>query len=135
MVEKRGMKMRTVMVAAIAAAMLAGCTHETYIVDAKHPEVEYTENGDLKWHRRFIHPEDLPRLLEKSGVSHKAQIDIRVPERMHSLKGPRQLLFMLRKAGYTRGVLVTEKRAYSKASEPPPPPPQARPQPRKIRYK
>ena len=121
----------------MALAMFAGCTHEWYIVDSKHPEVEYTEGGELKWHRRFIQPEELPGLLERSGVDHKAQIDIRVPETIRSLKGPRHLLFILRRAGYTRGVLVTEKRAYSKASEPPPKPQQRRQpvQQRRIRYK
>ena len=122
---------------AMAMTMAVGCTHETYLVDSKHPEVEYTEAGELKWHRRFIRPEELPKLLERSGVDRKAQIDIRVPERIRSLKGPRHLLFILRRAGYTRGVLVTEKRAYSKASEPLPKP-QRRAQPvqqRRIRYK
>ena len=121
----------------IALTMAVGCTHETYLADAKHPEVEYTEDGELKWHRRFIQPEELPKLLERSGVDRKAQIDIRVPERIRSLKGPRHLLFILRRAGYTRGVLVTEKRAYSKASEQPPGQ-QRRTQPvqqRRIRYK
>ena len=128
--------MRSVACLALAAALAAGCTHETYVVDSRHPEVEYTESGDLKWHNRFIEPEELPRLLEKSGVDHKSQIDIRVPERMQSLKGPRYLLFVLRKAGYTRGVLVTKKHAYSRSSAPPPP---IRQNPvsqrRKIRYK
>ena len=123
-------------VLAMVAMLLVGCTHETYLADSKHPEVAYTEAGELKWHDRFIEPEELPRLLEKSGVDHKSQIDIRVPERIQSLKGPRVLLFLLRRAGYTRGVLVTEKRAYSKSSTPPPkqpmPPPAAK---RKIRYK
>ena len=121
----------------VMVLLAAGCTHETYLVDAKHPEVEYTEDGSLKWHGRFIEPPELPHLLEKSGVDHKAQIDIRVPERMNSLKGPRALLFILRRAGYTRGVLVTKKRAYSKSSlspdgrdRPPPAPPR-----RAIRYK
>lgn len=121
-------------------ALVCGCAHETYVVDAKHPEVEYTESGDLKWHGRFIEPAELPGLLDKAGVDRKSQIDIRVPPTIHSLKGPRQLLFLLRRAGYTRGVLVTEKRAYSysKADEqrtpvrPPPPAPQER---RRIRYK
>ena len=125
----------------VAAMLAAGCTHEKYLVDAKHPEVEYTEDGSLKWHGRFIEPEELPRLLEKSGVDRKSQIDIRVPARMHSLKEPRLLLFILRRAGYTRGVLVTEKKAYSHSSAPPPQssprshvsePPQQR---RAIRYK
>ena len=122
-------------------AILAGCTHEKYLVDAKHPEVEYTEDGSLKWHGRFIEPEELPRLLEKSGVDHKSQIDIRVPPRMRSLKEPRLLLFVLRRAGYTRGVLVTEKKAYSHSSAPPPKSsmrPRASeqiPQRRTIRYK
>ena len=119
---------------AMVAMLLVGCTHETYISDAKHPEVAYTEAGELKWHDRFIEPEELPGLLEKSGVDHKSQIDIRVPERIRSLKGPRVLLFLLRRAGYTRGVLVTEKRAYSKSSTPPPKPPPP-PAKRKIRYK
>ena len=126
-------------VVAMAVLLAGGCAHETYLVDAKHPEVEYTEDGSLKWHGRFIEPEELPRLLERSGVDHKSQIDIRVPDRMHSLKGPRLLLFVLRRAGYTRGVLVTEKKAYSHSSAPPPKrtsvhtsPPQQR---KVIRYK
>ena len=118
-------------------ALAAGCAHETYVSDSRHPEVEYGENGDLKWHGRFIEPEELPHLLEKSGVDRKTQIDIRVPVTIRSLKGPRRLLFLLRKAGYTRGVLVTEKKAYSSTSAPPPEKPAgpARPQRRKIRYK
>ena len=120
---------------AMMAMLLVGCTHEIYISDAKHPEVAYTETGELKWHDRFIEPEELPRILEKSGVDHKSQINIRVPERIRSLKGPRLLLFLLRRAGYTRGVLVTEKRAYSKSSTPPPKPPPPPPAKRKIRYK
>ena len=126
-------------IVAMAVLLAAGCTHEKYLVDAKHPEVEYTEDGSLKWHGRFIEPEELPRLLEKSGVDHKSQIDIRVPPRMRSLKEPRLLLFVLRRAGYTRGVLVTEKKAYSHSSAPPPKrtlertsPPQQR---KTIRYK
>lgn len=127
-------------VVAMAVLLAGGCTHETYLVDAKHPEVEYTEDGSLKWHGRFIEPEELPRLLERSGVDHKSQIDIRVPDRMRSLKGPRLLLFVLRRAGYTRGVLVTEKKAYSHSSAPlpgrsPSPPPAPPPQRRAIRYK
>ena len=100
-------------------AVLVGCAHEIYLVDAKHPEVEYTEDASLKWRGRFIEPEELPRLLEKSGVDHRSQIDIRVPARIQSLKEPRLLLFILRRAGYTRGVLVTEKKASSTTSKPP----------------
>ena len=133
---KGGKRMRLAVVA-LAALLAGGCTHETYLVDSKHPEVEYTEDGSLKWHGRFIEPGELPRLLEKSGVEHTSQIDIRVPRGMRSLREPRLLLFILRRAGYTRGVLVTEKKAYSRSSAPPPvsrppaPPPQRRP----IRYK
>ncbi len=121
-------------------AFVCGCAHETYVVDAKHPEVEYTESGDLKWHGRFIEPAELPKLLDKSGVDKKSQIDIRVPASIQSLKGPRQLLFLLRRAGYTRGVLVTEKRAYSysKTAEQRTPAQQSAPAPqekRRIRYK
>ena len=128
------MKMLRIALCAAAAMFVAGCTHETYIVDSKHPEVEYAEDGALKWHGRFIEPEELPHLLKKSGVDYKSQINIRVPERMQSLKAPRYLLFILRKAGYTRGVLVTEKRAYSKSSAQLPPPPPPPPQRRAIRY-
>ena len=138
----KGMRkvMKIQVVVAAVALLTAGCTHEKYLVDAKHPEVEYTEDGALKWHGRFIEPEDLPHLLEKSGVDHKSQIDIRVSDRMRSLKEPRLLLFILRRAGYTRGVLVTEKRAYSHSSAPPPKSPRPRvseppPQRRAIRYK
>ena len=124
-------------VVALAMLLAGGCTHETYLVDSKHPEVEYTEDGSLKWHSRFIEPGELPRLLEKSGVEHTSQIDIRVPRGMRSLREPRLLLFILRRAGYTRGVLVTEKKAYSRSSAPPPAsrPPAPPPQRRTIRYK
>ena len=52
---------------AVVALLLAGCTHETYLADSKHPEVAYTEAGELKWHDRFIEPEELPRLFD-AGV-------------------------------------------------------------------
>ena len=132
-------QMMRLAVVALAALLAGGCTHETYLVDSKHPEVEYTEDGSLKWHGRFIEPEELPRLLEKSGVEHTSQIDIRVPKGMRSLREPRLLLFILRRAGYTRGVLVTEKKAYSRSSAPPVSavsrPPAPPPQRRAIRYK
>ncbi len=121
-----------------AAIAFPGCTHTTYVSDSKHPEVEFSEDGGLLWRGRFIGLEELPELLEDSGVSRKSQIDIRVSERMRSLKAPRRLLFILRRAGYTRGVLVTKKKAYSHSSMPPPKQPrQVQPQPqlRKIRYK
>ena len=130
-------QMMRLAVVALAMLLAGGCTHETYLVDSKHPEVEYTEDGSLKWHGRFIEPGELPRLLEKSGVEHTSQIDIRVPRGMRSLREPRLLLFILRRAGYTRGVLVTEKKAYSRSSAPPAAsrPPAPSPQRRAIRYK
>lgn len=122
-----------------AFILLSGCTHTTYVSDSKHPEVEFTEDGGLLWRGKFIELHELPELLEDSGVSRKSQIDIRVSERMRSLKAPRALLFILRRAGYTRGVLVTKKKAYSEASaqtQTPPRQHQAQPQQRrKIRYK
>lgn len=129
--------MRIFAVLALAAAFAAGCTHERIVNDSKNPEVEYTENGDLKWRGEFIDPEDLPDLLEDAEVGKKSQINIRVPPTIRSLKGPRLLLFMLRRAGYTRAVLVTEKKAYSKGMDPAElrkPVPQ-QPARRTIRYK
>ena len=123
---------------ALAAILLSGCTHTTYIADSKNPEVEFSEDGGLLWRGRFIRLEELPELLEDAGVDKKSQIDIRVSERMRSLKAPRVLLFILRRAGYTRGVLVTKKKAYSSSTMPPPkqPAPQPVQQPRRvIRYK
>ena len=123
---------------ASAIIMFSGCTHTTYIADSKNPEVEFSEDGGLLWRGRFIGLEELPELLEDAGVDKKSQIDIRVPDRMHSLKAPRVLLFILRRAGYTRGVLVTKKKAYSSSTMPPPkqPAPQPVQQPRRvIRYK
>lgn len=137
------MKILSLHIALSAAfVLLSGCAHTTYISDSKHPEVEFTEDGGLLWRGKFIELHELPELLEDSGVSKKSQIDIRVSERMRSLKAPRALLFILRRAGYTRGVLVTKKKAYSESSSKPskmpmrPPQQQVQPQPRmKIRYK
>jgi hypothetical protein len=134
------MKMKMPMLCAVSGAMLVlhlGCTHTTYVSDSKHPEVEFTEDGRLLWRGKFIELHELPELLEDSGVSKKSQIDIRVSERMRSFKAPRMLLFILRRAGYTRGVLVTKKKAYSEASAPAPGPRgrQVQPSAGKIRYK
>ena len=123
---------------ASVAILFSGCTHTTYIADSKNPEVEFSEDGGLMWRGRFIELEELPELLEDAGVDKKSQVDIRVSERMRSLKAPRTLLFILRRAGYTRGVLVTKKKAYSSSTMPPPK--QTVPQPQlqqrsKIRYK
>lgn len=119
--------------------LLTGCTHTTYVSSSKNPEVEFAEDGGLMWRGRFIRLEELPGLLEDSGVGKKSQIDIRVPGQMRSMKAPRALLFILRRAGYTRGVLVTKKRAYSSSTMSQPSPssqqPQPRPQNRGVRYK
>lgn len=134
------MKLSVLNVFLLAAAVVSsGCTHTTYVSDSRHPEVEFSEDGGLLWRGRFVDIGELPELLEDSGVSRKSQIDIRVSEQMRSLRAPRRLLFVLRRAGYTRGVLVTKKKAYSHSSMPPPKtqPRQVRPQPQrgKIRYK
>ena len=127
------------MLSMAALAAVAGCSHTSYVASSKNPEVEFTEDGGLTWRGRFIELDELPEILEDAGVSRKSQIDIRVSERMHSLKAPRALLFILRKAGYTRGVLVTKKQARSSSSAPPPKSPakipENRPQRGKIRYK
>ncbi len=123
---------------ASVAILFSGCTHTTYIADSKNPEVEFSEDGGLMWRGRFIELEDLPELLEDAGVDKKSQINIRVSERMRSLKAPRTLLFILRRAGYTRGVLVTKKKAYSSSTMPPPKQTVQQPQLQqrsKIRYK
>ena len=123
---------------ALVAILFSGCTHTTYIADSKNPEVEFSEDGGLMWRGRFIELEELPELLEDADVDKKSQIDIRVSERMRSLKAPRTLLFILRRAGYTRGVLVTKKKAYSSSTMPQQKQPVQRTQPqnrRKIRYK
>ena len=123
---------------ASVAILFSGCTHTTYIADSKNPEVEFSEDGGLMWRGRFIELEELPELLEDAGVDKKSQVDIRVSERMRSLKAPRTLLFILRRAGYTRGVLVTKKKAYSSSTMPPPKQTVQQPQLRqrsKIRYK
>ena len=132
------MKMLTYVFIACVFSLVAGCTHTTYVADSKNPEVEFVEDGGLLWRGRFIELDELPDLLEDAGVSKKTQIDIRVSERMRSLKAPRVLLFILRRAGYTRGVLVTKKRAYSSSSTPPPKPSVQQMAPKtgkKIRYK
>ena len=132
------MKRRSLHIAfAVLTALLSGCSHTTYIADSKNPEVEFSEDGGLMWRGRFIELHELPDIIEDAGVDKKSQIDIRVSERMRSLKAPRALLFILRRRGYTRGVLVTKKRAYSEVVSPPPQyrQPVHTPQRRAIRYK
>jgi hypothetical protein len=128
--------MKMIVVASLAALLAAGCASEKFVADSKNPEVAFSSDGGLMWRGRFIEPHELPRLLEKTEVDPKSQIDIRVPRDFNNPKAARRLLFMLRRAGYTRAVLVTEKKAYSQSSTklPPPAARQAKPV-KRIRYK
>lgn len=119
-----------------AVLWVVGCASEKFVADSKHPEVAFSGDGGLMWRGRFIELEELPGLLKKTKVDPKSQIDIRVPDNFRNPKSARRLLFILRRAGYTRGVLVTEKRAYSRsAAKPVSPPTQTPPAKRVIRYK
>lgn len=122
----------------VSALMAGGCASEKFVSDSKNPEVAFSSDGGLMWRGEFIEPDELPYLLKKTKVNPKSQIDIRIPQDFSNPKAARSLLFLLRRAGYTRAVLVTEKKAYSGSSMRKPAPQPVRKMPpsgKRIRYK
>lgn len=102
---------------ACAAALFCGCETEHYMTDAKHPEVAITEDGGVTYRGKFVDPEDLPDLLKASGLRKTDTINIHCPDGFSDWRLQRKVMAILSRNGFTRPVLVGDRRAYSEAGK------------------
>ena len=98
---------------ALVAALFCGCTTEHYMTDARHPEVALTMDGGVTYRGKFVDPEDLPGLLKDSGLDKHDTINIHCPEGMNDWRLQRKVMAILSRNGFTRPVLVGDRKAYS----------------------
>ena len=97
----------------LAVAVVVGCATKPEIeYDAQHPAVRVSQSGILLGDRPAS-PEDVAGHLSEYGVPHDTTIHIRLDPGVRDLRPARYLMAVLRKAGYTRPVLVTERHAES----------------------
>ena len=118
-----------------------GCrAQRTLELDAQHPAVRVSTQGVL-FGDRYVKPEEVPEILADYDVPHTRAIHILLDPDVRDLRPARYLMANLRKAGYTRPVLVTKRHAVSEnlGKRPPQAKSAAQKSPgqvsRKIRYK
>ena len=112
------------------AALTCGCTHERFTTDARHPEIAVNEFGTVTYRERIVEPEDLPELLEDSGLTHKDTIYIHIPSGLKDYRMPYHVMGQLVRRGFRRPVLVEDRKA-SSTIKPKAPPPMRMAPPRK----
>ena len=90
-----------------------GCAqHRTLELDAQHPAVSVTTLG-VKFGDEPVKPEEVPEILADYDVPHDRVIHILLDSEVKDLRPARVLMAYLRRAGYTRPVLVTKRHAES----------------------
>ena len=93
------------------ALLLCGCTTQRQIeYDAQHPAVRVSTT-DVYFGDRVMSPEDVPARFDSYGVPRTSTIHIRIDPDVKDLRRARLVMAYLRRAGYTRPVLVTERHA------------------------
>ena len=67
----------------------------------------------MTYRGKYVDPEDLPGLLKASGFDRHDTINIYCPEVMPNLRLQRRVMGILLREGFTRPILVGERKAYS----------------------
>ena len=104
--------MSKVLLLLLGCVALGCATHRTLELDAKHPAVSVTTLG-VKFGDELVKPEEVPGILEDYDVPHDRVIHILLDPEVKDLRPARYLMATLRRAGYTRPVLVTKRHAES----------------------
>lgn len=105
---------------ALAAVSLtvAGCaTHRTITLDAQNPSLRVSTQGVL-FGDKYVKPTEAAEILLDYDIPKTRTIHILLDADVKNLSQARFLMACLAKAGYTRPVLVTKRRAESKAVGP-----------------
>jgi biopolymer transport protein ExbD len=104
---------------AALAVILSGCTTSTVITDPRRPEIRITASGEILFHEEIITKEQIPLVLKERGIDQTQTILMRVPseqtQRDHLLM--RAITDTLRRAGYSKIVFATEKKATANLKE------------------
>ena len=100
---------------ALAALLLcaAGCTTQHYETGARNPEVAITADGGVTYRGKFVDPEDLPGLLKDSGLTKEDTINIHAPDDLRDMRGPRRVMAILSRNGFTRPILISDRKSYT----------------------
>ena len=114
-----------------------GCATQQVELDARHPAVRVSTQGFL-FGGRYMKAEEIAETLTDYDVPRGRVIHIQLDPDVRDLRPARLLMAHLRKAGYTRPVLVTKRHAVSENLGKPKPAPRrvdAQPGGKTIRYK
>ena len=100
---------------ALAALLLcaAGCATEHYETGARNPEVAITADGGVTYRGKFVDPEDLPGLLQDSGLTKEDTINIHAPDDLRDMRAPRRVMAILSRNGFTRPILISDRKSYT----------------------
>ena len=97
----------------LLGCLALGCAaHRTLELDAQHPAVSVTTLG-VKFGDELVQPEEVAEILTDYDIPHDRVIHIPLDPEVRDLRPARVLMAYLRKAGYTRPVLVTKRHAES----------------------
>ncbi|MGN0832755.1 MAG: branched-chain amino acid transporter permease [Kiritimatiellia bacterium] len=89
-----------------------GCATQQVELDARHPAVRVSTQGFL-FGEQFMPAEEIAATLAGCGVPRDRVIHIRLDPDVRDLRPARLLMAHLRKAGYTRPILVTKRHSAS----------------------
>ena len=114
-----------------------GCTSQRIVqLDKSDPSIHYSDYG-ITMNGASINPVEVVKVLRDNDIPTDRVIHIRMEEGTRDLRGARTLMGILAKGGYTRPVLVSDRKseAFNTGRPKKAPPPVAAQGPRKIRYK
>lgn len=114
-----------------------GCTSQRIVqLDKSDPSIHYSDYG-ITMNGASINPVEVVKVLRDNDIPTDRVIHIRMEEGTRDLRGARTLMGILAKGGYTRPVLVSDRKseAFNTGRPKKAPPPAAAQGPRKIRYK
>lgn len=116
--------------------LTCGCASpRTVVLDAQNTMIHLTRHG-VEFDDRLVEPTELVEILVDADIPKTRMVFIRVDEDLTDLKPARQLMELLRRAGYTRPMLATSRHAESLATgKKPSAKPPVQLAPKKIRYK
>lgn len=108
------MTLRLHLFASLAALLLVGgCATERRVTDARHPDVAIDETGAVTFRGEDIAPEDLPSRLRDCGYTARDTINIHYPDGSRDYRAARRVMAILARNGFTRPILVGDRRPSS----------------------